>query len=1082
MKVKLLLTGVILAGWLVSGSLRAESAVEAIRAVSGVSGGLVVHLHCGSGHLTEQLAAGPGWIVQGLETDPELVAAARTHFRASGRDGRLSAREFDGRNLPYADNTVNLIVAEDGGTVAESELLRVLCPGGVLLVRNGEAWQRTVKPRPDALGEWTHSLHGPDNNAVTADRVVGPPQHTQWISGPRFLRSHDHLASVSAMVSSGGRLFSIIDEGSLAFAAASPRWRLVARDAFSGVRLWERRISPWEDHLRDFRSGPADLARRLVAVGDRVYVTLGYGEPVRQLDAATGQTLQTYEGTEGTQEIVYDAGTLLLVCGSPQADWGAERAQAIVRQPDYLPPFEQLTPPGIADRVMAVRAETGERLWENTRGYVRELMPTTLATAGGRVFFQNPTSIVCLDAGSGQREWEAPRPLHRTRLAWSTPTLVVHEGVVFSADRRAVDTEGRVLWIPSGGYHEYIQGEDAEGELVAFDAQTGQRLWSCSVWEGFNAPVDVMIVDGLLWTGRYAWGNDPGITYGRDPRTGEVRRERAADQESLPRMGHARCHRAKASANYLILGRRGVEFVDVHSGQITANFWVRGVCQYGVLPANGLLYVPPHPCACHYSDMLKSGFLALAPERGEEPVRASDASHWRAGPALAASIPRRPAEPGDWPMHRGGPARRGGTAVPVASDLHPLWQTELGGRLTSPVIAEGTLLVADTESHQVHALDADTGQRRWTWTGGARIDSTPTIHHGRALFGSADGWVYCIRLEDGQLVWKFQAAPRVRQIVVDEQLESVWPVSGSLLVQNESVYFVAGRNSYLDGGMFLYRLEAASGELQQSVRLTVDPPRRDAGFAAGGHLPDILSSDGRSLFLRSARFDLELNRQQDDQAHLFSPVGFLDDTWWHRSYWQIGTFMGSGWGGWPRAGMQAPAGRLLVTDGGHVFGFGRNQYHNPGAHVGIDAGGVWGPIGEGLGRWTYYRLFGQTLPASTAEQLRREAAEPEQESSWNRRIPLLCQAMVLADQKLLVAGPPAPVDRIPRSTAEVDPIVEALESDRGGQLLVVDIRDGSTLAERQLASSPVFDGMAAAQGRVYLATRGGQVVCWGPQP
>ncbi len=1079
---RLLLTGVFLAAVLSNGASRGESWGEAIRAASGVSGGLVVHLHCGSGESTAQLESGEGWLVQGLDADPEQVAAARTHFRATGRDGRLSAAHFDGHNLPYADQTVNLVVAEALGTVAESEVLRVLCPGGVLLVRESGDWTRTVKPRPDKLGEWTHSLHGPDNNAVTADDVVGPPQHIQWIGGPRFLRSHDHLASVSVMVASGGRLFSIVDKGSIAFAAASPRWRLVARDAFSGVRLWEREITPWEDHLRDFRAGPADLARRLVAIGDRVYVTLGYGEPVRALDAATGQTVRTYEGTEDTREILVDGDTLLLVRGEPQEDWPADRAQELVRQPDYLPPFERTTPPAIAYQVLALRAETGELLWENSQADVRELMPSTLAAVGGRVFFQNPRAIVCLDAASGQLQWQAPRPVHRTRLAWSTPTLVVHDGVVFSADRRAVDTEGQVLWIPSGGYHEYIRGEDAEGELIAFDARTGERLWSCPAWEGFNAPVDVMIVDDLLWTGRYAWGNDPGITHARDPRTGAVRRERPADQESLPRMGHARCHRAKASSNYLILGRRGVEFVDVHSGEITANFWIRGVCQYGVVPANGLLYVPPHPCACHYSDMLKSGFMALAPERGEAPIRPADASHHQPGPAHEAPVAERSAAPGDWPAHRGGAARRGWTPEPVASDLHRLWATELGSRLTSPVIAEGVLLVADAESHQVHALDAASGQIRWTWAGGARINSTPTIYGGRVLFGSSDGWVYCLRLEDGQLVWKFQAAPRVRQIVVDDQLESAWPVSGSMLVQDGSVYFVAGRTSYLDGGMFLYRLDAASGELQQTVPLTVDPARRDGGFAAGGHLPDILSSDGHSLFLRSARFDLELNRQKDEQAHLFSPVGFLDDTWWHRSYWQIGTFMGSGWGGWPRAGLQAPAGRLLVTDGAHVFGFGRNQYHNPGAHVGIDAGGVWGPIGEGLGRWTYYRLFGQSLPATTAEQLRRGEAESEPPWSWTRRIPLLCQAMVLADQKLVVAGPEAPLDRIPRSTAEVDPIVEALETDRGGRLLVVEIRDGSTLAERELTSSPVFDGMAVAHGHVYLATRDGHVVCWGPQP
>jgi hypothetical protein len=588
-----------------------------------------------------------------------------------------------------------------------------------------------------------------------------------------------------------------------------------------------------------------------------------------------------------------------------------------------------------------------------------------------------------------------------------------------------------------------------------------------------------MIADGLLWTGRYAWGNDPGITVARDPKTGEVRRQRPADQELLPRIGHARCHRAKATDRYLILGRRGVEFIDVATGDMTANFWVRGICQYGVMPANGLLYVPPHSCACNYNDLIKSGFMALAPENRALAVRLPDSPAPIPGPAYAAATaPAGGADPHDWPTYRGDPSRSGAVTADIPPDLKVLWQTHLGQKLTSPVIAKGMLLVADTDAHQVHALDSTDGQRKWTWRGQARVDSSPTVDGQRVLFGSADGWVYCLRLDDGALVWKFQAAPSDRQIVVDDQLESVWPVPGNVLVVHGSAYFVAGRNSYLDGGMFLYRLDAATGQLQQVVCLDVDPAKSDAGIVGGGHLPDILSSDGNWLFLRSARFDLDLVRQKDVVPHLFSSVGFLDDSWWHRSYWQIGTSMGSGWGGWSRAGQQVPAGRLLVTDGTRAFGFGRNQYHNPGAHVGIDAAGVWGPIGEGLGRWTFYRLFARTLSQETAKQARRgQLSDASDAPEWTRNTAVLTQAMVLANQTLMLAGPVAPVDSVPQTPAEIDTWAEALQSQRGGRLMMVDTADGSTLNEMDLPSPPIFDGMAVAQDRVYLATRAGEIVC-----
>jgi hypothetical protein len=36
----------------------------------------------------------------------------------------------------------------------------------------------------------------------------------------------------------------------------------------------------------------------------------------------------------------------------------------------------------------------------------------------------------------------------------------------------------------------------------------------------------------------------------------------------------------------------------------------------------------------------------------------------------------------------------------------------------------------------------------------------------------------------------------------------------------------------------------------------------------------------------------------EDLPHLFAPRGFLDDTWWHRTYWLYGTAME---GGYPMA-------------------------------------------------------------------------------------------------------------------------------------------------------------------------------------
>jgi SAM-dependent methyltransferase len=209
---------------------------------AGVTGGLVVHVGCGDGHLTAELGAAEGFIVQGLDGDRANVDRARATIRAAGSYGRVSAASFDGRSLPYADGLVNLVVGAALGSVAMEEVLRVLCPNGVVLVGENGTWKKTVKPRPAEIDEWTHYLHDAGNNAVSCDDLVGPPTSLQWVASPRWTRHHDHMSSISAVVSSAGRVFYIVDEGPTSAVQLPSDWKLVARDAFNGTLLWKRSI------------------------------------------------------------------------------------------------------------------------------------------------------------------------------------------------------------------------------------------------------------------------------------------------------------------------------------------------------------------------------------------------------------------------------------------------------------------------------------------------------------------------------------------------------------------------------------------------------------------------------------------------------------------------------------------------------------------------------------------------------------------------------------------------------------------------------------------------------------------------
>ena len=93
---------------------------------------------------------------------------------------------------------------------------------------------------------------------------------------------------------------------------------------------------------------------------------------------------------------------------------------------------------------------------------------------------------------------------------------------------------------------------------------------------------------------------------------------------------------------------------------------------------------------------------------------------------------------------------------------------------------------------------------------------------------------------------------------------------------------------------------------------------------------------------------------------------------------------------------------------------------------------------------------------------------------WNIFVPIRVEAMVAtAGKTLFVAGSPDIVDKS-------DPW-GAIAGRKGGYLWAVSVMNGKTLAEYELDSPPVFDGMIAAAGQLYLSLKNGTVLCIGPE-
>ena len=1021
------------------GSAPEEQQARRILETTGVTGGLVVHVGCGDGKLTAALCAGDNYLAHGLDGDAKHVNAARKYLQSLGLADKVSVEQWSAKQLPYANNLVNLVVAENLGQIAMDEVMRVLAPLGVAYVKAGVTWTKTVKPWPKEIDEWTHYLHGPDNNAVAHDTLVGPPTGVQWVEGPFWQRHHQMNANPNALVSARGRIFYIVDEAPATVAGLPDQWVLVARDAFNGVLLWKRPVPDWgwKAWSADEEGGrfnlPLHIPRRLVAAGDRIFVTLGFNAPLSVLDAATGKTIKTYEGTQFTDEILFHEGLLVLTVNEApqQADPSDLRRK---KRKTETGAASTNNSPGVKKRVVVLKADTGEIVWSKTGfsgvsssptgGHILKITRLLTAVGSGKVVCVEKDALVALDFQTGHELWRTPRP----RLAPNPPslrenllnfsTVVIHQDVVvFLQTEQSYKSEG------SGG------DNGVRCKVLGLSADTGNVLWTqrCSKW-GPASEGDVFVINDLVWTHHV---NDFALI-GIDLHSGQITRT-ISTKEAFDEVHHHRCVRNKATEHYILTERRGIEAIDLFSGKTSKNEWTRGACRYGIMPCNGLIYVPPHPCEC-YIDVKLSGFFALSSSVAAPISPVPHPSRLEKGPAFEEIRHRtsdiRTAD--DWPTYRHDLQRSGATGAAVPTDLKRLWEARLGARVSACTIAGGRVFAAAVDQHRVVALDAKSGQVVWDYTVGGRVDTPPTIYRGSVLFGSADGWVYCLRAADGVLAWRFCAAPAEQRIVALGQLESLWPVHGTVLVINGVAYVAAGRSTHLDGGIRVYALKADSGELIRELK-----PLN--GQTQG--LEDVLVGEGDIVYMRHLEFSLKANAKPSPLSRrAYSTAGLLDDSRFARVGWTTKDEIGAK--GKSLTGM-GKAADLLVFDKQSTFAF-RSQRSG--------GFGGWFQVGTGA-----YEL------TATDNQL----GKPR----WTAKIPVRVQALAIAGPVLFAAGP--------RDTVDAKDPWASVQGRAGSVLCVFASADGKKLAEYPLDVVPAWDGLAIGNNKLFLSTLNGKVVCLG---
>jgi len=457
----------LLVGVLASGDIGRAAEVPLVE-ISGVHGGLCVQIGGDELEAIADLARTGRFLVHLLDSDPDAVAQVTETLHAQDLYGLVSAdRLMPGGRLPYTEDLANLLLIEGprADSVPPAEMARVLCPQGVLLIRegnvaesalkaaglqdvrrvgNGGQWLFARKPRPEEMDQWSHPRHAADGNAVSGDRLVGPPRRIRWVAGPS--------QEVSNMVTTAGRNF---------YAG------VLARDAFNGLQLWQRPLSPSPARGGyNFRYAPGSV--RPVATAERLFVVTD--GKLTALEGATGEPAGEYPQAGTPTDVLHVEGTLIA--------------------------FDR-------DSVRAVSAGDGSLRWK-----VEAIQPRCFSADATGVYFIQGTpqrgqacTAVSVELASGKVRWR------RDDLPWITEV------------RRCVCDRNLLAYEVST-----FNNDGPNNRIHVVSAADGQPLWSHTFIPGTAHYKQAR----AMFVGETVWVLDHHQCAALDRRTGEVKRTHPA--------------------------------------------------------------------------------------------------------------------------------------------------------------------------------------------------------------------------------------------------------------------------------------------------------------------------------------------------------------------------------------------------------------------------------------------------------------------------------------------------------------------------------------------------------------------------
>ena len=404
----------------------------------------------------------------------------------------------------------------------------------------------------------------------------------------------------------------------------------------------------------------------------------------------------------------------------------------------------------------------------------------------------------------------------------------------------------------------------------------------------------------------------------------------------------------------------------------------------------------------------------------------------------------------DWPQYRGGADRGGYTPEDLSGPLHvewrfmpahppmPAWRgqdTRMGFDYAHhAAVADGRLYFGSSADHKVYALDAASGELIWTYFTEGPVRFAPAVLEGRVFVCSDDGCLHALAADDGHLLWKMRGGPGPDIILGNDRPISRWPARGGVAVLGNTLYFSAG--IWPSEGIYLYALDPENGAVRwsntDSGSMEIDQPHPTAhansGISAQGYLA--ASPD-----------------------HLLVPTGRAIPASFHRTDGTLATFR--------------------LQEFGHVYGgavvaaapYYVNDSRIFDAETGDDRGKLPGNVVAVTPDWILCAGKEQLQAWERRELFRMEDAVDRKGNPYKRA--------VLTSP---VFSMPIP-EGVPRELIAAGRT--AIWGTEAGGIFSANLDTGA-LAWQTKTEGAVL-GLAAANGRLYVSTDAGEILCFGPQ-